>query len=161
MIERETADIFTPWSAPTAIHDVSTLIQEKKWRNKINETLLERWGEPDPRNVLQKIITQHKERLRKIVSMYRICEARPPINKIEFINEEREENFGFYNRYKTKLYKEYAGKYVVIAKGEIQAIGKSFDDVKDAALDANHRFIFKVESKKKVRGRFRWPMKKK
>lgn len=48
---------------------------------------------------------------------------------------------------------------MVIANGGIQAIGNSFDEVKDVALDANHRFIFKVEPKEKVRGRLRWPMK--
>jgi hypothetical protein len=81
------------------------------------------------------------------------------MNKAERINEEREENLRIYTEYKTKLYEEYVGRYVVIAKGKIQAVGESFDDVKNVALDANHRFIFKVESKEKVRGRLRWPMK--
>lgn len=161
MIERETADILTPWSTSTVTHDILTSIKGKEWRNKINEILLKEWVEPDSHNVLQKVITQHKELLREIVSMYRICEARPPINKIEFTNEEREENLRFYNRFKSELYKKYTGKYVVIAKGDVQAVGESFDNVKDVALDTNHRFIFKVEPKKKVRGVLRWPMKKK
>ena len=81
------------------------------------------------------------------------------MNKAERINEEREENLRIYTEYKAKLYEEYLGRYVVIAKGKIQAVGESFDDVKNVALDANHRFVFKVESKEKVRGRLRWPMK--
>ena len=82
------------------------------------------------------------------------------MNSAERINEEREENLRIYTEYKTKLYEEYVDRYVVIAKGKIQAVGESFDEVKNVALDANHRFIFKVESKEKVRGRLRWPMKK-
>lgn len=82
------------------------------------------------------------------------------MNSAERINEEREENLRIYTENKAKIYEEYVGKYVVIAKGKIQAVGDSFDEVKYVALDANHRFIFKVESKKKVRGRLRWPMKK-
>ena len=81
------------------------------------------------------------------------------MNKTELITEEREENLRIYTENKAKIYEEYVGKYVVIAKGKIQAVGDSFDDVKNVALDANHRFIFKVESKEKVRGRLRWPMK--
>ena len=50
---------------------------------------------------------------------------------------------------------------MVIAKGKVQAVGESFDDLKDVALDANHRFIFKVEPKEKVRGTLRWPIKRK
>jgi hypothetical protein len=82
------------------------------------------------------------------------------MTKAELITEEREDNLRIYTENKAKIYEEYVGRYVVIAKGKIQAVGESFDDVKNVALDANHRFIFKVESKKKVRGRLRWPMKK-
>lgn len=81
------------------------------------------------------------------------------MNKAELITEEREDNLRIYTENKAKIYEEYVGKYVVIAKGKVQAVGDSFDEVKYVALDANHRFIFKVESKKKVRGRLRWPMK--
>ena len=81
------------------------------------------------------------------------------MNSAERINEEREENLRIYTEYKTKLYEEYVDRYVVIAKGKIQAVGESFDEVKNVALDANHRFIFKVESKEKVRGMLRGPMK--
>ena len=81
------------------------------------------------------------------------------MNKAELITEEKEDNLRIYTENKAKIYEEYVGKYVVIAKGKIQAVGESFDDVKNVALDANHRFIFKVESKEKVRGRLRWPMK--
>ena len=83
------------------------------------------------------------------------------MNKAELITEEREDNLRIYTENKAKIYEEYVGKYVVIAKGKVQAVGDSFDEVKYVALDANHRFIFKVESKKKVRGRLRWPMKRK
>ncbi len=81
------------------------------------------------------------------------------MTKAELITEEREDNLRIYTENKAKIYEEYVGKYVVIAKGKVQAVGDSFDEVKYVALDANHRFIFKVESKKKVRGRLRWPMK--
>ena len=79
----------------------------------------------------------------------------------EFINEEREENLKAYHERKAELYQRYARRYVVIAKGKVQAVGESFDDLKDVALDANHRFIFKVEPKEKVRGTLRWPIKRK
>lgn len=79
----------------------------------------------------------------------------------KYAKEKREENLRFYNQYKTELYKKYAGKYLVIARGKIETVGESFDDVKNVALDASHRFIFKVEPKKKIRGTLRWPMKRK
>jgi hypothetical protein len=81
------------------------------------------------------------------------------MTKAELISEEREDNLRIYTENKAKLYEEYVGQYVVIPKGKVQAVGKSFDEVKNVALDANHRFIFKVESKEKVRGRLRWPVK--
>jgi hypothetical protein len=81
------------------------------------------------------------------------------MTKAERITEEREDNLRIYTENKAKIYEEYVGRYVVIAKGKVQAVGDSFDEVKYVALDANHRFIFKVESKEKVRGRLRWPMK--
>lgn len=82
-------------------------------------------------------------------------------SKKESIRKEREENLRAYDKCKTELYKKYAGKYVIIAKGKVQAIRKSFEDAKDVTLDTNHRFIFKVEPKKKIRGTLRWPIKKK
>lgn len=78
------------------------------------------------------------------------------------IDKEREENLRFYNQIKAELFTNYTGKYVVIAKGKLQKVGESFDEVKDAAMDANHRFIFKVEPpKERARGTLRWPMRKK
>jgi hypothetical protein len=44
------------------------------------------------------------------------------MTKAELITEEREENLRIYNEYKAKIYEEYVGKYVVIAKGKIQAV---------------------------------------
>jgi len=75
--------------------------------------------------------------------------------------KEKEVNTEVYNKLKDVLYTDYLGQYVVIAKGELQDTGDSFDAIKDAAMDANHRFIFKVEPKEKVKGKLRWPMKKK
>ena len=83
------------------------------------------------------------------------------LKKAEHIDEERDVNLKTYHEKKAELYNHYAGKYVVIARGEIQAIGDSFDDVKNVGLDANQRFIFVVEQKQKVIGKFRWPMKRK
>jgi len=78
------------------------------------------------------------------------------------IDKEREENLRVYNQIKAELFAKHTGKYVVIAKGKLQGVGESFDDVKYVAMDANHRFIFKVEpTKEKVRGTLRWPMRKK
>lgn len=81
------------------------------------------------------------------------------ISKLERINKEREDNLRYYSEHKNQLLEENRGKYVVIAKGDIQAVGSSFDQVKDVALDANHRFIFKVEPKNQVKSKIRWPMK--
>lgn len=83
-----------------------------------------------------------------------------PINKTELIKKEREKNQITYNECKEELKKKYFGKYVVIAKGKIQSVGESFEEVKDVALDANHRFIFKVEPKKEKGGLLGWPMEK-
>ena len=81
------------------------------------------------------------------------------MSKSELINKEREDNLRYYSEHKNRLLEENRGKYVVIAKGNIQAVGDSFDQVKDVAPDANHRFIFKVEPKDKVKSKLRWPMK--
>ena len=100
------------------------------------------------------------ELVKKIAHSYELLTCCPPMTKAELITEEREDNLRIYTENKAKLYEEYVGRYVVIAKGKVQAVGDSFDDVKNVAVDANHRFIFKVKSKEKVRGRLRWPMKK-
>jgi len=87
--------------------------------------------------------------LRAINSIYeeKISEDIDPESTEERnIDKEREENLRFYNRIKAELFTKYTGKYVVIAKGKLQKVGESFDDVKYEAMDANHRFIFKVES---------------
>jgi len=75
------------------------------------------------------------------------------------IDHEREMNLKCYNQKKDDLFKNYKGKYVVISKGHLQQIGDSFDEVKDVSMDTNHRFIFKVEHKKKPKGILRWPKK--
>ena len=130
--------------------DVATMRRQGERKDRINKALQEVVGRDD--------ITP--EVLKRIAHSYELLMPRPPMNKAERINEEREDNLRIYTENKAKIYEEYVGKYVVIAKGKVQAVGDSFDEVKYVALDANHRFIFKVESKKKVRGRLRWPMKK-
>jgi hypothetical protein len=133
--------------------DVATLQKEKERDNRIYKALLE-VVEVEGGDITQ-------ESLKMMAHSYELLKPHLPLSKAELINEERELNLRTYTEYKTKLYEEYMGRYVVIAKGEIQAVGDSFDDVRNVALDANHRFIFRVESKKKVRGRLRWPMKRK
>jgi hypothetical protein len=81
------------------------------------------------------------------------------MSKLELIKKEREDNLRYYSEHKNQLLVENRGKYVVIAKGDIQAVADSFDQVKEVAPDANHRFIFKVEPKDKVKAKLRWPMK--
>lgn len=134
----------------TETYDIATIQRQgemEDWINKALQEVVER-GNMTP------------ELVKKIAHSYELLMSRSPMNRAERINEEREENLRIYTEYKKKLYEEYVGRYVVIAKGKIQAVGESFDDVKNVAMDANHRFIFKVESKEKVRGRLRWPMKK-
>ena len=145
----ETGIVGIPHTTETS--DVDILQKQKELDNRIHGAFLEVVKEWD----------NTPELLKKMAYSYGLLNPRLPLSKAELINEERELNLRTYTEYKTKLYEEYMGRYVVIAKGEIQAVGDSFDDVKNVALDANHRFIFKVESKKKVRGRLRWPMKRK
>ena len=109
----------------------------------------------------QSDISQRTEVLKGTASLFRGWLSYPIIKIEEFINEEREENLRVYQESKVELYERYYGKYVVIANGKVQAIGESFDAVKRVALDANHRFIFKVEPKEKIEGTFRWPIKRK
>ena len=88
---------------------------------------------------------------------------KPSVDKLiskGLINKRREENLRVYNKHKREFYEKHMGKYVVIAKGKVQKIGE-FDEVKNVAMDANHRFIFKVEQNKKVSGTLRWPIKRK
>jgi len=72
------------------------------------------------------------------------------------IQLERRENKEFFDANKDEIYTKYHGKYIVIAYGKIQAIGETFNEVKNVALDTNHRFIFKVEEMKKEVVRLRW-----
>jgi hypothetical protein len=74
------------------------------------------------------------------------------------INKEREENVRFYKEHEAELYQNYAGKYVVIAKGRIQAVGSSFDEIDGVALDAQHRYVFQVVPKGPTKVRLRWPI---
>ena len=77
--------------------------------------------------------------------------------KQNMINDEREINLKCYNQNKDDLLKNHMGRYAVISKGQLQQIGDSFDEVKNVSMDTNHRFIFKVEHKKKSKGILRWP----
>lgn len=83
------------------------------------------------------------------------------VNKRERIEEEREKNMRVYKKLREVIYEKYRGKYVVIARGRIQAVGASLEDVKAVAMDADHRFVFRVEPREKERGFLRWPMRKK
>jgi len=149
-IETETMDIPTSrHTLTTETYDVATMQRQGEMEDWINKAL-------------QVVVERDKmtpELVKKIAHSYELLKRRPPMTKAELITEEREDNLRIYTENKAKIYEEYVGKYVVIAKGKVQAVGDSFDEVKYVALDANHRFIFKVESKKKVRGRLRWPMK--
>ena len=141
--------IYNEHTLTTETCDVDTMQRQGEREDIINKALQEVVGRDD--------ITP--EVLKRIAHSYELLKRGPPMNKAELITEEREDNLRIYTENKAKIYEEYVGKYVVIAKGKVQAVGDSFDEVKYVALDANHRFIFKVESKKKVRGRLRWPMK--
>lgn len=70
---------------------------------------------------------------------------------------ERMKNLNFYNQNRSLIEGEYFSKYLVIAEGKIKAVGNSLNDVKDAASDAKHRLVFKVEQEDK-RVTLRWPM---
>ncbi len=65
--------------------------------------------------------------------------------ELAVIENERNSNEIFLETIKENLRKVHLGKYVVIANAEIQAIGKTYDSVKDKGLNSNHRFIFRVE----------------
>ena len=72
------------------------------------------------------------------------------------IQLERRKNKEFFDINKNEIYTKHHGKYIVIADGKTQAVGETFDEVKNVAIDANHRFIFKVEEIKKEIIRLRW-----
>ncbi len=139
------------------------------WRT--NEALLKEFERGDPLTITsfcEADISQRKEVLKQIESFFEMLPSQPSIRmekltniRQELINRERKENLRVYYERKTELYQRYSGRYVVIAKGEVQAVGESFDDLRYVSLDANHRFIFKIEPKEKVAGTFRWPIKRK
>lgn len=163
MPELETIDVL-PVAGLTQT-DIVALQQEKDWTIEfIRRALLkhiERINPSDATSFPQSGMSQRMEVSKETASLFRGWLSYPIIKIEEFINGEREENLRVYQESKVELYKRYHGKYVVIAKGKVQAIGESFDAVKRVALDANHRFIFKIEPKEKIEGTFRWPIKRK
>ena len=70
---------------------------------------------------------------------------------------ERKINFRIYNKFKDVFQERYQGKFIIIAFGQIQAVENTLDDVKDVAVGAKHRLIFKVEPEE-PRGTLRWPI---
>lgn len=78
-------------------------------------------------------------------------------NALPQADQDRQENIIEYNKIKNELYEEHRGKFAVIAKGKLQKIGDSFAEVKDVALDANHRFIFEIKEEQQVARKTRWP----
>lgn len=140
--------------------------------NIINETFgfvldslanLEDYDYPDSYGILlaRKKITEIASRIKRIVDILEHYYEKPIEPEINLVEVERVENIRVYEQHKNELYEKHLGKYVVIANGKIQAIKDTFEDVKNIALNANHRFIFKVKKKEKIRGVFRWPMMKK
>ncbi len=73
-----------------------------------------------------------------------LIEKAAPIEEA-VIEYERSRNEIFLETIKDKLREKYLGKYVVISNAQIQAHGKTYNEVKDKGLDANHRFIFRVK----------------
>ena len=163
MPEVETIDVL-PVAGLTQT-DIVALQQEKDWTiGFISGALLKHVERIDPSDATsfpQSNISQRMEVLKGTASLFRGWLSYPIIKIEEFINREREENLRVYQESRVELYERYYGKYVVIAKGKVQAIGESFDAVKRVALDANHRFVFKVQPKEKVERTFRWPIKRK
>lgn len=71
--------------------------------------------------------------------------AHEPISTEKIINEEREKNLKFYSQNKNSIKDRYKGKYIVIANKDIKASSDKWDELKNESLDANHRFILKVD----------------
>jgi len=68
-----------------------------------------------------------------------------PITTDKIVDEERKENLKFYNHFKILISEKYEGKYIVIANRDIKSSGDSWDEVKNECIEANHRFIIKIE----------------
>ncbi|UZE92716.1 MAG: hypothetical protein IB616_02650 [Methanosarcinales archaeon] len=77
------------------------------------------------------------------------------------INRNRQINQNAFKQLRDEIFKTLFGKYVVMARGKILAVGDSLEEVKDVAIDANHRFVFKVEKPKETKRFLRWPMRRK
>lgn len=98
--------------------------------------------------------------LRAIMAAYNMLHPVLEVLTEDRIAGERELNLACYEQHKTELVSKYLGRYIVIARGEIQRIGDSFDEVRDVSLDAEHRLLFRVEGRQPARGTLRWPMQK-
>lgn len=86
---------------------------------------------------------------------YILISNKTVIDKDKLVELERSENLRYYRRCKDEIQRNFARSYIIIAKGKIQAVGESYDDVKDVAVESHHRFIFKVESEN-IRGNAEW-----
>lgn len=78
------------------------------------------------------------------------------VDKIKKLVRQKDQKY--YDENKAFIENNYSGKYLVIAEGEIKAIGNNLNDVKDVANQFIHRFVFKVEPENKRRGSIRWPV---
>lgn len=65
-------------------------------------------------------------------------------SRVAEAHTERKLNNQAYQRLKHRLEEKYAGKCVVIAHGELQAVADTFEELKDVAPDARHRIVFRI-----------------
>lgn len=80
----------------------------------------------------------------KSFSLSSLFTENKPINVENVVNIERKENAEFFASFKKYIDERYEGKFIVIANKDIKGFGDSWDEVKDKALEANHRFIIKI-----------------
>lgn len=72
------------------------------------------------------------------------------------IDEERALNNRAYEAMREELERDYRGKCVVIAYGQLQGAGDTFEEVKHLAPDAHHRLIFRVGDIPRKERRLGW-----
>lgn len=57
---------------------------------------------------------------------------------------EAKANDEFFNNARAELEKDYFGKWVVIAYGQLQGVGNTLDEVSKLAIDAKDRIVVKI-----------------
>ncbi|MFQ6058025.1 MAG: hypothetical protein ACE5MB_03975 [Anaerolineae bacterium] len=62
----------------------------------------------------------------------------------DLVATERRLNNAAYQRLRDQLERDYAGKYAVIAHGELQTVVDSPEEARNIARDAHHRLVFKI-----------------